>query len=59
MSEARAKDIEAAVTHVQQAMELVERLHRTPHEGVTTNGIVEVLSGVVRRIEALGDDDGE
>jgi hypothetical protein len=59
MSEARTTDIDAAVTHIQQAVEKVENLNRTPQEGVSTNGIVPVLSDAVRRIKVLGGDDGE
>ena len=44
---------------VQQAIEKVEHLHRSPQESVTTNGIVQVLTDAVRRIEALDGDEGE
>jgi hypothetical protein len=59
LSEARTNDVAAAVAHIEQAMEIVERLHRSPREGISTNGIVTVLSETVRRIKALEGDDGE
>jgi hypothetical protein len=40
-------------------MELVEHLHRSPQEGVSTNGIGTVLTDTVRRSETLGGDDDE
>ncbi len=60
MSEARTtRYADAAVALIHQAMAKVESLHRTPQEGVSTNGIVTVLSDTIRRIEALGGDGGE
>ena len=59
MSESRANDVDEAVALIQQAIEKVEHLNRTPREGVTTNGIVSVLNDAVRRIEALGGEEGE
>jgi hypothetical protein len=40
-------------------MEKVEHLNRMPQAGITTNGVATVLEDVIRRIEALGGDDGE
>ena len=59
MGNSRANDVDDAVALIRQAMEKVETLNRTPGEGVTTNGIVVVLNDVIRRIEALGADEGE
>jgi hypothetical protein len=59
MSEARTTAIDAAGTHIQQAMEKIETLNRTPQDGVATNGIATVLEDVIRRIEGLGGGDGE
>ena len=59
MTDARTQEVDAAAALVQQAIEKVEHLHRTPHEAVTTNGIVEVLTSAKRRIQALADDEGE
>ena len=59
MSEARSKDVDAAVALIRQAMEKIENLNRTPREGVTTNGITVMLQDVIRRIEALDGDEGE
>ena len=52
------KDVEAAVALIHQAMEKIENLNRTPQEGVATNGITVMLVDIIRRIEALGDDEG-
>jgi hypothetical protein len=59
MSASRANDVEEAVALIQQAIKKVETLNRTPPEGVTTNGIVAVLNDAIRRIEALGGEEGE
>ena len=59
MSEARSKDVDAAVALIRQAMEKIEHLNRTPQEGVATNGITVMLQDVIRRIEALDGDEGE
>ena len=58
MSEARTNDV-AAVTHLEQPMEIVEHLNRSRREGATISGIATVLSDAVSRIEVLGGDDGE
>ena len=39
-------------------MEKVMTLPNTPHERVSADGIVVMLAGVIRRIDALGDDEG-
>jgi hypothetical protein len=59
MTNARTQEVDAAAALVQQAIEKVERLHRSPQESVTTNGIVQVLTDAVRRIEALDGEEGE
>ena len=59
MSDSRATDVDEAVALIRQAMEKVETLHRTPREGVTTNGIVVVLNDAIRRLESLGDEEGD
>ena len=59
MGDSRATDVDEAVALIRQAMEKVETLHRTPRDGVITNGIVVVLNDAIRRIEALGDEEGD
>jgi hypothetical protein len=59
MSETRANDVDAAVALIRQAMEKIKHLDGSPRDGVATNGITVVLHDVIRRIEALGGDEGE
>ena len=59
MGDSRATDVDEAVALIRQAMEKVETLHRTPRDEVTTNGIVVVPNDAIRRIEALGDEEGD
>ena len=59
MSEARTKDVEAAVALIRQAMETITHLDGQPRDEVTVDGIRVVLQDVIRRIEALGDQEGE
>jgi hypothetical protein len=59
MTNARTQEVDAAAAHVEQAIEKVEHLNRSPRESVTTNGIVTVLTDAERRIEALDGEEGE
>jgi hypothetical protein len=59
VSETRANDVEAAVALVRQAMEKITHLDGPPGDEVTVDGIRVVLQDVIRRIEALGDQEGE
>ena len=59
MSETRANDVEAAVALIHQTMETIKHLDGPPGDEVTVDGIRVVLQDVIRRIEALGGDEGE
>ena len=59
MSAARTREVEAAVALVRQAMEKLKHLDGPPGDEVTVDGIRVVLQDVIRRIEALGDQEGE
>jgi len=59
VSETRAKDVEAAVVLNRQAIETSKHLDGPPGDEVTVDGIRVVLQDVIRRIEALGDQEGE
>jgi hypothetical protein len=59
MSEARTSDVEAAVALIRQVMEMIKHLDGPPRDEVTVDGIRVVLQDVIRRIEALGGDEGE
>jgi hypothetical protein len=59
MSEARTKDVDAAVTHIQRAIDTIKHLDGPSRDEVAVDDIAVVLQDVIRRIEALGDDEGE
>lgn len=59
MSETRASEVAAAVALIRPVLEMVKTLPETPQERVSTDGIVVMLNDVIRRIETLGDDEGE
>ena len=59
MSETRAKDVDAAVGLIRQAMEKVQTLPETAQERVKADGIAVMLDSVITRIEALGDGESE
>ena len=55
MSKAHGSAVDAAIVLIREAM---ATLDRTPQERLATDGIATVLEDVIRRIEALGGDDG-
>ncbi len=57
MSESRAKDVDAVVALIRQAMEKVEHLPETPQERVSADGLLTVLNDAIRRTEAIRDDE--
>jgi hypothetical protein len=59
MSKTRTNDIDAAVTHIQQAIDTIKHLDGPSRHEVAVDGIAVVLHDVIRRIEALGDDENE
>ena len=59
MSAARTKDIDAAVALIRQAVDTIKHLDGPSGDEVTVDGITVVLQDVIRRIEALGDAEGE
>ena len=58
MSAARTTEVEAAVTLIRQAMETIKQLDGPPGDEVAIDGITVVLHDVIRRIEALDDNEG-
>jgi len=59
MSKTQTNDIDAAVTHIRQAIDTIKHLDGPSRDEVAVDGIAVVLQDVIRRIEALGDDEGE
>ena len=59
MSKSRTREIDAAVTHIQQAIDTIKHLDSPSRHEVAVDGIAVVLQDAIRRIEALGDDESE